>query len=67
MQLGTRWPVGADTPSTLPEIVVTATRTDRAAFDVPASIDAIVADDVDDALGATQLAQRPPPTSDAPR
>ena len=26
MQLGTRWPVGGDTPSTLPEIVVTAVR-----------------------------------------
>ncbi|NQX03589.1 hypothetical protein HQQ82_02105 [Rathayibacter sp. VKM Ac-2856] len=26
MQLGTRWPVGGDTPTTLPEIVVTAVR-----------------------------------------
>ena len=26
MQLGTRWPVGGDTPSTLPKIVVTAVR-----------------------------------------
>ncbi|AZZ51538.1 hypothetical protein [Rathayibacter festucae] len=26
MHLGTRWPVGGDTPSTLPEIVVTAVR-----------------------------------------
>ncbi|NQX14359.1 hypothetical protein [Rathayibacter sp. VKM Ac-2857] len=26
MQLGTRWPVGGNTPSTLPEIVVTAVR-----------------------------------------
>ena len=39
--------------ASLPTVVVTATRTDRDAFDVPASIDAVAPDDAPDVLGAT--------------
>ena len=46
------WPAGAPCADTdLPAVVVTATRTPQAAFDVPASIDAVAIDDVVDVFG----------------
>lgn len=46
------WPAVAPCAETdLPAVVVTATRTPQAAFDVPASIDAVAIDDVVDVFG----------------
>jgi iron complex outermembrane recepter protein len=44
-------PPATANPSTLPDVVVTATRTEQSSFDVPASIDSVSVGDETDTLG----------------